>query len=161
MKTIKQGFSLTEVLIALAILGILLSLGVSQLKPPAARTLAESVRASIQQARFSAIKRNRAVAVVFYSDRIETRINTTSQATSCDAAATELIHKLAVKGYGAAKISKRNSDASPTSLYWLPSGQARRCTGGFYADTVAVSVNDSVYHVITNQGVRTRIERVN
>ena len=78
-----------------------------------------------------------------------------------DAAATELIGKLNINVYGGAKISKRSSDALPTSLYWLPSGQARKCTQGFYADTVAVSVKDSVYHVITNQGVRTRIERVN
>lgn len=71
----KQGFSLAEVLMALAILGILLSLGFSQLKPPAARALAGSVKTVIQQARFEAIKRNRAVTVIFHSDKVETRVN--------------------------------------------------------------------------------------
>lgn len=63
--------------------------------------------------------------------------------------------------YGLAKISKKSSDALPTSLYWLPSGQARKCTQGAYFDTVAVSVKGSVYHVVTNQGGRTRMEKAN
>ena len=162
MTTIKQGFSLTEVLIALAILGILLSLGVSQLKPPAARTLAGSVKTTIQQARFEAIKRNRAVAVVFYGNRIETRVNKNSQDESCDEAATQLLRKLDLNAYGSAKISQKASDALPVSLYWLPSGQARRCTGsrGFYAYTVAVSVKNSVYHIVTNSGARSYLKKV-
>lgn len=157
-----RGFTLVEILVGLAILGILMSLGFSQLKPPAARMLAGSVKTTIQQARFEAIKRNRAVAVVFYDNRIETRVNRNSQDKSCDNAATELLRKLDINAYGPAKVSQKNSDAPPVSLYWLPSGQVRRCTtNGFYAYSVAVSLGNSIYHVVTNQGARTKLVKVN
>lgn len=156
----EQGFSMLELLIALALLGILLSLGFSQLKPPAARILAGTVKSTIQQARFEAVKRNRAVAVVFYEDHIELRSNRTSQHESCDSAATDLLRKVTWPSFGTTKLHKKRSDALPTSLYWLPSGHARKCSGGAYFDTLAVTVRGMTYHVITNQGGRTRLAAV-
>jgi prepilin-type N-terminal cleavage/methylation domain-containing protein len=153
----QSGLTLLEMIIVGAVLAILLAVGISRLMPPRVRLLSNDILATIHQARLEAIKRNRAVAVLFFDDRLETRVNLSPQGTSCEVGATELIHMTSLTSYGPAQLTRQGGSAPPDPLYWLPSGQARHCSGGFYARTMTVTAGGRSLDLVSNMAGRFRV----
>src|SRR5690606_33931420 len=60
-----RGVSVLEIILVVAVLGIMLAVGFPRLVTPAARMYANDVKAQLEQARYEAIKRNAPVAVVY------------------------------------------------------------------------------------------------
>jgi prepilin-type N-terminal cleavage/methylation domain-containing protein len=153
----QSGFTLLEMIIVGAVLAILLTVIISRLIPPRVRLLSNEIIATIHQARLESVKRNRAVAILFFDDRLEMRVNTLPQGTSCAVNATELIRTTSLMTYGPARVTRQNSSVLPEALYWLPSGQARHCNGGFYARTLTVTAGNRSMNLVSNAAGRFRM----
>jgi len=126
---VQHGFSVIEMLIAVAIAGILLAVGVVNLQAPAARLFANDVKAQLEQARFEAIRRNAPVAVVWEpgASRFATRLEPEelpTVGTTCTG--SQVLQTRAPTEYRNVTV-----DVSewPGGVVWLPSGQGRTCNG--------------------------------
>jgi prepilin-type N-terminal cleavage/methylation domain-containing protein len=121
------GFSLIELLIVIAILGILLALAFS-LRAPVASVFARDVQALYQQARLEAVKRNRPVAVVWdaAAGRLEARVSTGAPTVGAACAGDVLVRGLAPNEYGRVVVT---ADFAHGGAVWLPSTLMRGCAG--------------------------------
>lgn len=108
------AMTLIEVLIVLAILGILLAIAIPNLRPPALRVAADAAQAFVLQGRFEAIRRNTPVAVTVSEGTLVTR------AGSCTG---QVSGRLPLQEYP--QVSLSGSD-----LLWTASGDPRTCAGG-------------------------------
>ena len=63
--TARAGFTVIEMMLVVAIIGILLAVGFVQLRAPSTRLFANDLKAQLQQAKFEAVKRNAPVAVAW------------------------------------------------------------------------------------------------
>jgi type IV fimbrial biogenesis protein FimT len=127
------GFTLIEMVLTLAILGILMGIGAMSLRPPSVRTASNSVQSFVQQARFESIKTNRPVVVGIGGDGLTlTAARTTGANVVSCAAAGAAYRTLELNEY-------RGVTASSTGLplVWLPTGLPRACPAG--AAPLAVS----------------------
>lgn len=124
----RYGFSVLEMLIAVAIAGILLAIGVVNLRAPAARLFANDLKAQIEQARFEAIRRNAPVAVRWEAadGRFATRLDPTSTRVpdTCDGSSVLVTRQLDEYRNVTVDVSQWSG-----GVVWLPSGQGRTCTG--------------------------------
>ena len=146
-----SGFTLIELIVVLAIIGILAAIGVLSVRPPSARLLANDYIAMVQQARFEAIKRNRPVAVVRSGQEYTTLVKN-DDLINCDTAETTQIRLKRADEYRDVQIS--SATGTGNGIVWLPSGMARTCTNApdvtgratFTSGAVSVSV------IITSSG---------
>lgn len=124
----RHGFTVIEMLIAVAIAGILLAIGVVNLQAPSARLFANDLKAQIEQARFEAIRRNAPVAVRWEAaaGRFATRLDPTSTRVqdTCDGATVLVTRQLNEYRNVTVDVSDWTG-----GVVWLPSGQGRTCTG--------------------------------
>ncbi len=134
----RLGMTLTELLVVLAVLGILAGIMAMSIRPSPARLAADAVLGVVQQARFDAIKTNRPIVIVLDSaaGEIAVRRATTSGAIDCSAGATQPVRTLSLGEYRAVSLS-----GSVEAFVWLPSGQPRECTGGRLASTVEMTLS--------------------
>jgi len=133
-----RGFSLIEMLIALAIIGILLAVGVSRFGSNSARAYTNDVKAIVQQARFEAVKRNVPVSVVWNSGSDEFRTVLGTASSPCTAGTI-----LAIASHQQYRgVVVDSSFADGDGVVWLPSGQARSCGLGPFSPTIA-EISDS------------------
>lgn len=109
----QSALSVIEVLIVLAILGILLAIAIPNLRPPAAQLAANSVQAFVQQARFEAIRLNAEVAVTVADGRFASRSG------GCSG---NVLRTLDLAEYP--QVSASGGD-----LIWTHTGQVRSCGG--------------------------------
>ncbi len=123
----RRGFTLIEMLIAIAILGILSTLALS-LRAPVASVFARDVQALYQQARLEAVKRNRPVAVVWDGEagRLEARVSTGAPTVGAACAGDVLVRGLAPDEYGRMTVT---ADFAHGGAVWLPSTLMRGCAG--------------------------------
>lgn len=120
-------------LIALAILGTLLGIGVSRFGSSDARAYSNDIKALVQQARFEAVKRNVPIAVTWNGASDEFRTVMGDPATPCTPIAT-----LATAGHSNYRLAEVDPGfADGQGLVWLPSGQARSCGLGAFSPTIA------------------------
>lgn len=131
------GFSLLELLVVLGVLGILLALGAALLRPPSSRLFANDVTAAVRQARFEAIKRDEAVAVVWNPTlkQFETRVNT-GGALSCASADTTLLASRPAATYRNLSVS---TDLGGSGFLWFPNGSTKACNGTSSASTTTIT----------------------
>ena len=127
-----RGFTLLELILAIAVIAILASIGASRFVAPEARLYANDVRALVQQARYEAIKRNVPIAVLWNEgERAFQAVIGTSDLTPCDVQST----------FNWARADKyRRVDVAVQGdgrLVFLPSGQARSCNFGSLAPVIA------------------------
>lgn len=159
---IRAGFTLLELLIVIAIMGIFMALGVPMLRPPSSYLFANDVKAMIQQARFESIKRNVPVAVV-WSDSAKTFTTqfhpTDSQISqACDSTGTE---KLRVKNLTEYRNLNVTSAFQTSGLVWLPTGLGRQCTGGAMMNGTTITDGRVAYRIVTSSAGRVQIQKQN
>lgn len=135
----RHGFSLLELLIVLAIIGILTALGVVYLRAPVQVAAANSVRGFITDGRIEAVKRNRAIAVVPGAGGRSFRmlVNDVGGVASCATNVTELRAFDLDDDYGNVGAA---AVFAGDGIVWLPSGTVRSCTNGVTAN-VSVALN--------------------
>jgi len=134
----RRGTTVLELLVALAVLAILTSLGALGLRAPPARLAAHGLQAAVQQARFDAIRANRPMVVAIDAGARAVRVSsaTDAAAVACDAATL-------VRTVTFSDDARVSVDASGFPVVWLPSGQPRTCGGGpLTLAGVAVGVSD-------------------
>jgi len=125
---VQRGFTVIEMLIAVAIAGILLAVGFVNLQAPAARLFANDVKAQIEQARFEAIRRNAPVAVVWEAGagRFATRLEPATPTVVAACGGSQVLQTRLPTEYRNVTV---DASAWPGGVVWLPSGQGRTCTG--------------------------------
>ena len=154
----RAGFTLLEMLIVIAIMGILMALGVPMLRPPSSYLFASDLKAMVQQARFESIKRNVPVAVVWSdSAKTFTTQSHTDYLKACDATGTE---KLRVKSLTEYRNLRVTSAFQTGGLVWLPTGLGRQCTGGLMANGTTITDDRMVYRVCISSAGRVRIKKI-
>ena len=125
---------------AIAIVGILLSIGYTQLRSPDARLFANDVKAIIHQARYEAIKRNRPVAIA-WEDEAERFVIRINQSSPMVTAACNGDTVLATKSPNDYRQIELEVDVPTNCLVWLPSGQGRT-RGGSPAIDSQITIAD-------------------
>lgn len=143
------GLTMIEMLIVIAILGILAAIAVPQLRAPASRVAADSVSSTIQHGRFEAIKLNRPVVVRVDPDNSRIDLVEGNDATVIDCAAeAKVLRTLELDDYRRVAFS-----GGATEFVWLPSGQLRACNGAWLTADVTLELTDerrsSTVHVST------------
>ena len=124
----RLGLTLVELLVVLALLGVLLSLGAFLVPPPSAAVFARDAQSLYQQARLEAVKRNRPVAVVWDADagRLEARVDSASTTVAAACTGDTVVRWLAPGEYGRLTIT---ADFAHDGAVWLPSTLMRGCAG--------------------------------
>lgn len=137
----RAGFTILELVVGLAIIGILSAIGAATFAPQGARAVSNDVRAIIQQARFEAVKRNVPVAVVWDVASEEFRAVIGSVSTPC--AQSTILTRASARSYARVTIDSRFANGE--GIVWLPSGQARSCGYGPFLETIAI-IDDGRSH---------------
>lgn len=106
-----SGLTIIEVLVVLAILGILLAIAIPNLRPPAAQLAADAAQAFIQQARFDAIRLNERVGITVGDREFATRQG------GCSGT---VMNRLDL-------VEFPQVSASGSSFMWSATGQPRTC----------------------------------
>lgn len=120
----QAGISVLEVMVTLAVLGILLTIGATNLRTPGPQLFANDLRALVQQARHEAVKRNEPTAVLWDAGaaRFVMRLAANTSAP-CDGGTELAQRRLAEYPRLSITTTFRNGEG----VVWLPSGHARSC----------------------------------
>jgi len=151
------GFTVVELLIALAIIGILSGVGAVALRAPASRLASEDFQALLQEARMEAIKRNRPINVSLDLDSgaVSVLVSEQSSDISCKGSQAE-IGRLDLDEYRELDVATTMLDQQ---MLWLPNGRAQRCNGGLMASTTTFSANGVAYAVEVSAAGQVRVVR--
>jgi type II secretion system protein H len=127
----KQGFTLIEMLVTLAVVGIFLAIAAVNLRVPSATLMSNDLQAFIYQARLQAVKHNRPVAVTWNSSdqafSMRYHSSSSSAATLTNTCtATTILQTKSASDYRNITLS---GDLTTNSLVWLPSGLLSTCNG--------------------------------
>lgn len=141
----QTGFSILELLVVLVVLGVLLGIGVTVVRPPAATVYSNDVRALIQQARFEAIKRNVPVAIRWDAEGMGFVAGLGPVDDPC--AIVDVVARAATDAYPRVVVDPGFPEGD--GLVWLPSGQARACDYGTFVQTIAYVEDGRVEREIT------------
>lgn len=146
------GFTLPELLVVLAILGVLSGVALVLSRPAAAGLAARGVRGLLLWARVEALLGGHGMA--FHYDPV-TRAFTVRAGETCSAGDAERSLRLA--DYPGVRVSATLA----RGLVWLPSGAGRDCAGGgvFNGSLVLSDARRSVRVVVSRTG-RVRLETV-
>lgn len=126
----RDAVSMMEILIVLAILGILFSISISARTDDAGRTARDMARL-FTQARFEAVKREAPVAVVWNDDDSVRRLEVRAGVATCADAGT-LVRTLDASDRRVRSVSVGLDGAG---LIWLPSNIARTCSNDVFTGT--------------------------
>lgn len=140
MRNKESGFTAVELLISVAIIGVLSAVAFVRINPPSSRLLANDVKAMVHQARYEAVKQNRPVAFFWdsASAQFQIRQDSASSTVASTCAGNTVLTRKAVSDYPNTNVVVR----VPTSgIVWLPTGQARTCTGAPMVNSV-IQISD-------------------
>ena len=133
MHSSRLGISIIELIVVIAILGILLAVGFINLPSGGPRTFANDLRGLVQQARYEAVKRNVPVAVVWRPDEREFQTRLSDSAAYC--AGSQVLARRSLNEYP--RLTITTDFVANEGVVWLPSGQARSCLLTSFAPTIA------------------------
>jgi prepilin-type N-terminal cleavage/methylation domain-containing protein len=138
----RAGFTLVELLIAIAIIAILSALGASRIFAPDARLFANDLRGTLEQARYEAVRRHAPVAVTWNGAAFLTRAQATTSVTALDTTICTtgtVIRTKAIADYRGISVT---GGLTTNGIVWMPSGLVRTCTGADVTAVVATVVGD-------------------
>lgn len=135
MHRVASGFTIFEVLIVVAILAIVLGIGVSWFRVSNPQVYASSLRNLILQARFEAIRANEPVVVSWEPTLQEFVARVAGDAQNWCSGTGREINRTNARDLGRLTVSSTVTGTG--SLVWIPSGQARDCQRGLFAEDVA------------------------
>lgn len=146
------GVTVLEMLLIIAILGILMAIAAPMLQPPAASLFANDLRITIQQARHEAIRRNRPVAVVWNvaNQSFTTRVNEVSPRLEDACTGPTVLRTRSAATYPGLTVSSGFGNGE--GIVWLPNGQGRRCDG-----TALIAVSTQISDGRTTRTVTTNM----
>jgi prepilin-type N-terminal cleavage/methylation domain-containing protein len=159
-----KGVTLLEMLIVLAIAGILLAIGTYQLRPPSARLVANALKTQLLQAKLESIKRNRPVAVLY--NAAQQRFITTAKSSIPWTDATlqdypcsltdSVLYTLDLREYPATKVlAAFKAVGGAQGVVWNPNGRPSFCDGSTLAiDNTSLDNRASIQNNRTNLNVR-------
>jgi prepilin-type N-terminal cleavage/methylation domain-containing protein len=160
----QAAFTLVELLVVLAVVGVVGGLGVTRLVRPRPDILAANLQAAMQRARVEAVQRNRPVALVYDTTTqvFTTRVKGTATATGCAAATgdSDAVTTGAADTPRLSVTSTMPADASAASLsgvLWQPSGLPTRCNGTTFTGgtfTIAPTTGGTAVLVTVNANGR-------
>lgn len=116
-----------EIIMVVAVLGILLAIAIPNLRPPSVQLAANATQAFAQQARFEAIKRNEAVVVRIDASGTTLVMHTAAAGAGCNPG-TE-IRNLPLADFARVQGTSATS-GFPFVFRWLPTGQPQSCAPG-------------------------------
>lgn len=156
----RAGFTLLELLLVLGIMGILMGVGFTALRPPSAYLFANDLKAMIQQARFEAIKRNVPVAVVWNStdQTFTTRWNSSSGTTNQACSGSNVLNTKRLTDYRSVSVK---SAFMQSGLIWLPNGLGRQCLGSGMQNSTILTDGRVAYKVNVSAAGRIQLEKQN
>lgn len=143
-----------EILVTIAVLGILTGIGFMSLRPPALQTAASNVRSLMQQAKLEAIKLNRPVVVSLVGNELRTQSLAGGHALQCSTGLSDL------RGLDLAEFPRVVAEeAAEMPFVWLPTGQVRDCGGAFLtADGAGVALSDGRRSLTVSVGAGGQVE---
>jgi Tfp pilus assembly protein FimT len=146
------GVTVLEMLLIIAILGILMAITAPLLQPPAASLFANDLRIAIQQARHEAIRRNRPVAIVWNTadQSFTTRINQANPSLAAACTGPTVLNTRSAATYP--RLSVTSEFGNGEGIVWLPNGQGRRCDG-----TALIAVSTQISDGRTTRTVTTNM----
>lgn len=150
----RMGFTVLEVIIVVAIAGILLAISAVSVRAPAAQTYASSLRNMVLQARFEAIKRNAPIVVGWVEAESEFVARVAGLTDWCQDLGPVVGRSNAVE-IGRLDVSTTVSGAG--SLVWVPSGQARNCSRAQFTPDFA-AIDDGRASRVVRIGAAGRVE---
>ncbi len=126
-----SGVSLIEVIIVVAIVGVLTSLAAFSVRPSTAQTYANTIHSFIMKARFDAVRLNQPVHVSWnaVAGTFEARLGSANAWCAPNGEVLAQMEPL--------RIDRLDVTVIGDTLVWIPSGQVRTCNGGFVAPVVA------------------------
>ena len=125
----RHGFTLIEMLVTLAVVGIFFGIAAFNLRVPSAQLMSNDLQGFIYQARLQAVKYNRPVAIIWNGSTktLSMRYNTSTGATlSNTCTSTTIIQSKSTNDYRNISMS---SNASNNAMIWLPNGLLSTCNG--------------------------------
>lgn len=150
----RSGLTLVELLVLLAVLGVLLSVAWSVVRPDNAQQAAQSVRTAILWARANAIWRGVSVAVTDLADGAGLVLSVGHAADSSCSGGTELARVRMSEHAGVSLLA-----GLPRGLVWLPDGSGRSCDGGgVISATLRLQGARRAVNVIVSSLGRVRLE---
>ena len=135
----ERGLTAVEIIVALAILGILVGVGAARMSPSPARLAANTVQATVQQAKFESIRRNRPLVVILdpSTNEVHVRYSQAAGSIECNEAVTTEVRSTDLSEYRGVRLT-----ANAERFVWLPNGQVRGCAGEWLAAEVVVQLDD-------------------
>lgn len=149
------GYTLLELLVVLAILGFL-AVWAHQARPSRVGEALVALRSQVLQARFEAIERNEAVAVVYGSAQRSFRTLATGELGLPDGCESgEVLRTVDLADFPGVAMA----GGLERGLVWLPSGSGRTCSGGGVFNQT-ITLKDAVREgrVIVSRAGRVRSE---
>ncbi len=132
------GLTTIELLVAIAMIGILAAIAAPSFRTPPARLAANSMAAVARQARFEAIKVNRPMIVTIGSGTPELLVHESDNAETfdCNVSGRTELRSVDLSEYRGAHIS-----SGLTQFVWLPNGQLRECSGATVFSDLEVTID--------------------
>ena len=119
----RLGVTVLEIMMAIAVVGILASIGYVNLRTPGPQLFANDLRALVQQARHEAVKRNQPVAVLWDASGRRFVTSVPSGSPWCEVGVQLAERRLAEYP----RLSIETTFVDGEGVVWLPSGHARSC----------------------------------
>lgn len=154
-----RGVSLLELIVVLAIIGILLGIGYALLRPNPARHAAIALASELTAARLQALAAGMPVAVLLSTDRrtVFRKAGAVGEDADQVCASGAVAHRLDWGRFPRVELTS----GLERGIVWFPTGWGRACGGGgVYNDRIELAGPAARYAVVVSSAGRVRWEAV-
>lgn len=140
----RAGVSVLEIIMVVAVLGILLAIGPVMLRTPGPQLFANDLRAMVQQARHEAVKRNQPVAVLWDAPGRRFVTSVPDGTPWCDLGVQLAERRLSEYP----RLTIETTFVDGEGVVWLPSGHARSCELRSFERAIAIIRDGSMTRTV-------------